>query len=314
MISGLILPGGGEKGAYQAGAIRALAERGFDPHAIVGTSIGAVGGAFLAQYPMGQFLRAAADLDAKWRQVKTRDVVRHWFPPLVSAAWKGCIFNSEGYRNLIDQWIDPALVRLSGRALATVSVDWKSRCIIVGRQSDKNILEHIKASSSIPLVMEPVAVDDWLCTDGGVRDVAPIAQAMHLGVTDAVVVSCTNPDLLDSWEPDTGMSRFTSFAARTMDMVLGEMTESDWRECGLKNELAETKNKYKFVRLTVIRPSKPLNTGLLKFSRKQAEQLSLLGYEDCIRTLDAAKIDSWETNDGPMGVVWATGESMFRST
>lgn len=47
---GLVLTGGGAKGAYQAGALKYLAEIGLEPQIIAGTSIGALNGAVLSSY------------------------------------------------------------------------------------------------------------------------------------------------------------------------------------------------------------------------------------------------------------------------
>ena len=46
---GLVLEGGGTKGAYHIGAYKALGELGLKINSIVGTSIGAVNGALFAQ-------------------------------------------------------------------------------------------------------------------------------------------------------------------------------------------------------------------------------------------------------------------------
>lgn len=46
---GLILEGGGAKGAYQAGVMRAIAEKGVEFDGVAGTSIGAVNGALYVQ-------------------------------------------------------------------------------------------------------------------------------------------------------------------------------------------------------------------------------------------------------------------------
>lgn len=42
---GLVLTGGGAKGAYQVGALQYIAELGLEPQIIAGTSIGALNGA-----------------------------------------------------------------------------------------------------------------------------------------------------------------------------------------------------------------------------------------------------------------------------
>ena len=46
-MKGLVLEGGGTKGAYQLGAYKALKELGMEFDGIVGTSIGALNAAFV---------------------------------------------------------------------------------------------------------------------------------------------------------------------------------------------------------------------------------------------------------------------------
>ena len=47
--TGLVLEGGGARGAFQVGAFQALREAGYSFDGIVGTSIGAINGALIAQ-------------------------------------------------------------------------------------------------------------------------------------------------------------------------------------------------------------------------------------------------------------------------
>lgn len=63
---GLVLEGGGSKGAYQVGAYLALMEMGFEFDAIVGTSIGALNGAMFAQGDVYECFKA-------WRSVELKD-------------------------------------------------------------------------------------------------------------------------------------------------------------------------------------------------------------------------------------------------
>lgn len=46
----LVLSGGASLGAVQAGMLHALYERGLAPDLIVGTSVGAINGAFIASH------------------------------------------------------------------------------------------------------------------------------------------------------------------------------------------------------------------------------------------------------------------------
>lgn len=61
---GLVLTGGGAKGAYQVGALKYLAESGFKPHIIAGSSIGALNSAILSTYR--PFRHAVQRLDELW--------------------------------------------------------------------------------------------------------------------------------------------------------------------------------------------------------------------------------------------------------
>lgn len=71
---GLVLAGGGAKGAYQAGALRYLAEIGFVPHVIAGTSIGALNGAVLASYQ--PFPTAVHELNLFWNEIGEANILR----------------------------------------------------------------------------------------------------------------------------------------------------------------------------------------------------------------------------------------------
>jgi NTE family protein len=49
-------------------------------------------------------------------------------------------------------------------------------------------LEHVLASSSIPLLFPPVDIDGELYCDGGLRQMVPLAPALHLGATHLLVI------------------------------------------------------------------------------------------------------------------------------
>ena len=85
----LVLAGGGARGAYEAGALAALApalaKRGQTPDIIVGTSIGALNGSFLAARAHEPLEVAAAAALKMWRELGWCDALR----PLVSPSELG---------------------------------------------------------------------------------------------------------------------------------------------------------------------------------------------------------------------------------
>jgi NTE family protein len=72
--TGLVLSGGGAKGAYQVGAIKALVEYGFEFDMISGASIGALNGAVLAS--SGSFSEGAAKLEFLWKEICKLNVLQ----------------------------------------------------------------------------------------------------------------------------------------------------------------------------------------------------------------------------------------------
>jgi NTE family protein len=69
----LALSGGGANGAAQAGAAAALFEAGFRPDLIIGTSVGAWNGAWMAGHPDGEGGRALLRL---WVDPSVRSLLR----------------------------------------------------------------------------------------------------------------------------------------------------------------------------------------------------------------------------------------------
>ena len=59
MTTAFVLGGGGLLGAHEVGMLRALAEAGVKPDLVVGTSIGALNGVFVAADPAGAADRPA---------------------------------------------------------------------------------------------------------------------------------------------------------------------------------------------------------------------------------------------------------------
>src|SRR6202041_1987893 len=72
MTTAFVLGGGGLLGAHEVGMLRALAQAGIRPDLVVGTSIGALNGAFVAADPDG----AAARLGELWNGEVMREAFR----------------------------------------------------------------------------------------------------------------------------------------------------------------------------------------------------------------------------------------------
>ena len=98
-----VLSGGAARGAVQVGMLEALIEHGIVPHALVGTSVGALNAAFMGWRPDSARVR---ELRGKWLQMSTRDI----FPGGTLARvghllrQRPYLFSSAALTRLIEDW------------------------------------------------------------------------------------------------------------------------------------------------------------------------------------------------------------------
>lgn len=76
---GVVLSGGGARGAYEVGVLRYLAERKIQPQAYAGASIGALNGAVMASAPTVQ--EGAERLVRLWKSLREEEILQPNFKP-----------------------------------------------------------------------------------------------------------------------------------------------------------------------------------------------------------------------------------------
>lgn len=220
---GLVLAGGGAKGAYQAGVVDALAGLGLPLTAIGGASIGALNGAVLASAPS---LRSGADaLIRMWQHVATISAgsgpitpPSAWREPmpvidqlqLLAQQVRSPVLHPHFISDLITQHVEPVgLVsgpRLWVTASASMNLDLVTRTfgwladmirVAVEHQAEwfcvndlpeDQILPALLASAALPLVFGPRKVGTKRYRDGGLMDNAPLAPLVANCRCDLIVV------------------------------------------------------------------------------------------------------------------------------
>lgn len=273
-MKALVLSGGAAKGAYQIGVLRRwILEQGMDYDVFVGTSIGSLNGAYLAQAIKGELATRLFRLGQIWLNLTSDDVYRSWCLGKLAALWKPSVYNTEGARNIIREHIDKEALRSSGRLFRGVYVSWKTNKVHVCTERDDDIHDGLYASSSFPLFFEPGVVKGELCTDGGVRDIAPIGQALDLGATEIDAIVTADPEKAESWSPGGRSALY--YALRAVDIMATEILLNDIKLCRLKNQLPS----YQKVQLRVLKPSKDLGDSF-DFSPARSQERMDLGYQD----------------------------------
>ena len=179
-----VLGGGGVLGASEVGMLRALAEAGIRPDLVVGTSIGAINGVFVAYDPVG----AAQRLAEVWRS----DVVRtafggSLFTRLNTLARSGTHLHANApLRRLIED-------ELPVRDFAELTVPFQCVAACVERAaahwfSTGDIVPAVLASAAVPGLLPAVRIGDEHFFDGGLVHSIPVGRAVQLGATRIYVL------------------------------------------------------------------------------------------------------------------------------
>ena len=151
--------------------------------------------------------------------------------------------------------------------------------------SDPNFLDFVNASSSIPMLMPTVAIEGQFYLDGGMREVAPVRQAIEDGATEIVLIACHSPHL---YQPE-GMNpqNLITLIERVRDITVNQIVNSNiqWAESHVERSVM----KGNHMSLTVIRPESPLVLDLQHFTSEDISRLMVDGYRVGLNTLKGIK-------------------------
>lgn len=224
----LLLSGGGARAAYQVGVLKAIAEivpeGGENPFPILcGTSAGSINTVAMASNA-ANFHVGVRRIVQVWSNFKLSQVfysdAKHLTKRILAWAWshigfghwhKGpsSLLDNQPLRELLGKYIsfkkiDDSIERgdLHAYSLTACSYtsgesisffdgqpdiqEW-SRTHRSGRRSKMRI-DHLMASSAIPVVFPSVEIDDEHFGDGSMRQISPISPAVHLGANKILII------------------------------------------------------------------------------------------------------------------------------
>lgn len=199
---GLVLEGGGARGAYEIGAVRALMENGYKFDGVVGTSIGAINAAVIAQgdWELASeiWARLTPELlfpgDESIIDVITKgNISKDNFPEAVRDICdlvKNGGLDTKHIRELLEEYIDEEKIRSSPVefGLVTYSVsDKKSVRVFKGDIPKGKLVDYLIASSMLP-VFKQEKLDGKFFIDGGYVDVCPYNMLIERGFDELVIV------------------------------------------------------------------------------------------------------------------------------
>ncbi|MFK0733792.1 MAG: patatin-like phospholipase family protein [Gloeotrichia echinulata HAB0833] len=232
---GLVLAGGGAKGAYQSGVVKYLAEIDFAPLMIAGTSIGALNGAILASHL--PFTQAADRLWQLWRELGEANIINWQLVkyPLQSLGqylhfsqedasfcdpnpldkFLRYAINPQQLRAGIELWVAAfpsahnflpsqykagQIVPTIGNAITSNLGQSAEYIHVQSAKTDEEIYQTLLASAAIPLAFKSRKVDGTHYVDGWLGDNVPLKALANRGCTHAIVIHLGNGELWNRHE------------------------------------------------------------------------------------------------------------------
>jgi len=273
MTTAFVLTGGASLGAIQAGMLEALYEHDIRADLVVGTSAGALNGAFIADRP--QTPQTARELGDIWRHLNRNRV----FPvnPLTGALGfigaRNHLVPDSGLRKLLREYVIAELLEDTLVPLHVIATD-----VLRGeevRLSEGPLADAVLASAAIPGVLPSVSWDGRELVDGGVSNNAPIRHALELGADRVYLLPTAGPCELA--EPPRG-------ALAMLVHATGLLVRQ-----GLAHDLATLPGRE---RVVVLPPPCPITVQPSDFSR--ADLLIDESYAEAMRFLGSNPPESVE--------------------
>lgn len=248
----LVLSGGAARGYAHVGVIKALEAHGLRPDLVVGSSAGSIVGAL---YASGMSARELEERIAELGGAQFSDLEFGGFGILPGSM--GLLRGDRLHRYIDDRvrWhrIEDFPIRFA--VVATALDTGESQIFNAG-----DVGLAVVASSAVPGVLSPVAIEGRLYTDGGLSSPIPVDAARRLGARTVIAVDVVYPPRDASPRTAFGVL-FQAFIIAVHRLKSVEVTRADM----------------------VIAPEIPKATGQLGFSRR--EQLIVAGEKAALEAI-----------------------------
>lgn len=181
-----VLGGGGVLGAGEVGMLRALLEAGITPDLVVGTSVGALNGAFVAADPSVETTVRLAEL---WRQMSAEGGV---FSGSV-AQRVGRAVRSRTHLHGRGPLRQLLADNLTVERIEDLAVPFQCVAASIERAAEHwftegSLSDAVMASAAVPGLLAPVQIGDEHFLDGGLVNSIPVSRAVELGARTVYVL------------------------------------------------------------------------------------------------------------------------------
>ncbi len=294
-MQALVLGGGSIKGAFQAGAIAEVLARGCAPRIITGISVGALNGAFLTERAgrgaagSVDWPAIGAELEQFWKANvrKPDDIIEVRSKGKVAlsalfARFDGLV-KTDRLQALVRKELNEDNIRNSPVALYAGSVNLADGEIVYAHRGFPNLLEYIIASTAIPIMMPIFMIGNRPYYDGGMRDIAPLKQAIDAGATEIICIACQP---LKTGGADFNRGNILHLVDRVVTIMTNEILRNDLEYARFINEYCPRDGTplesgplrgYRYIPIRIIQPAMPIEVQIDSFTRQDIAAMLTLG-------------------------------------
>ncbi len=220
-----VLGGGGLLGAHEVGMLQALADRGVRPDVIVGTSIGAVNGAFYAADPSPAGVERLRDL---WTELAPAEL-----SALTALRGLTTLARSRTHLQSYTAMRDRLAEILPVERVEELSIPFQCVAACIERAAEHwfssgSLPDVLLASCSVPGILPPVRIGEEHFIDGGIVNSIPVSRAVSLGARRIYVLQVgrlEQPLKPPRWPWEVGLVAFEVARRHRFAHDLGSLPE-----------------------------------------------------------------------------------------
>ena len=200
---GLVLAGGGGKGAYQIGARKAMREQGIEFEAVARDSIGTINGALIVKNDFDKAVELwnnvsvnkGVNIEAELPDPENLFSKKNW-SILFKEFVKNRGFDASPVKNFLSGYINESVIRKSSTPLALVTVQLTPAItpleLFTNDIPEGQLLDYLLASSDIPLANNIGPEGEKKFLDGGAYDNTPVTLLKRNGYNRLIVVDISS--------------------------------------------------------------------------------------------------------------------------
>jgi NTE family protein len=213
---GLALGGGGARGLAHIGVIKTLVDNGIDIGFIAGTSMGALVGGW---YAATKDINTLENIFINTR----RDEVDKFTKILRKHDGGSLRVKDHIFTDFLGDTLEKVSIENLKIPFWAVATDIKNGDEVIIKKG--NLFEAIRASAALPIVFNPVALDDRLLMDGGFSNPVPANVAKQMGAECVIAVDISSK-WLDLSEKPFNWTRLPSLVSNVLDAAAYQLSKS----------------------------------------------------------------------------------------